>query len=92
MGSNLVEELLKGGEDIVVLDNMHIASCNDLPGINHDTKKIYHLGISSTLPIYKKNTYLVGEALGFNKENTVRDIIGDQLDYYIAEKKHRRFY
>jgi UDP-glucose 4-epimerase len=80
IGSNLVEELLKSGEDIVVLDNMHTgspsnleglqdklklikASCNDLPGMDLHPEKIYHLGIPSSSPMYKKNPYLVGEAL-----------------------------
>ena len=80
IGSNLVEELLKVGEDIVVLDNMHTgspgnleglqgslkliqASCNDLPDMDLHPEKIYHLGIPSSSPMYKKNPYLVGEAL-----------------------------
>lgn len=80
IGSNLVEELLSAGEDIVVLDNMHTgspsnleglqgrleivqASCNDLPGMDLHPEKIYHLGIPSSSPMYKKNPYLVGEAL-----------------------------
>jgi UDP-glucose 4-epimerase len=80
IGSNLVEELLAAGEDVVILDNMHTgspgnldgmegslklirASCNDLPGMDLDPEKIYHLGIPSSSPMYKKNPYLVGEAL-----------------------------
>jgi UDP-glucose 4-epimerase len=80
IGSNLVEELLKVGEDIVVLDNMQTgspgnleglqgslkliqASCNDLPDMDLHPDKIYHLGIPSSSPMYKKNPYLVGEAL-----------------------------
>jgi nucleoside-diphosphate-sugar epimerase len=56
IGSNLVEELLKAGEDILVLDNMHTVSPSN------------HLGILFTSPMYKKNSYLVGEAFGFKKE------------------------
>ena len=80
IGSNLVEELAAAGEDVVVLDNMHTgspdnleglegrfkliqASCNDLPGMDLHPEKIYHLGIPSSSPMYKKNPYLVGEAL-----------------------------
>lgn len=80
IGSNLVEELLAAGEDVVVLDNMHTgspgnldglkgslkvirASCNDLPGMDLCPERIYHLGIPSSSPMYKKNPYLVGEAL-----------------------------
>ncbi len=80
IGSNLVEELLAAGEDVVVLDNMHTGSpenlkglvgnlrliqgsCNDLPGMDLHPERIYHLGIPSSSPMYKKNPYLVGEAL-----------------------------
>ena len=79
IGSNLVEELLAAGEDVVVLDNMHTgspsnlaglkgleliqASCNDLPEMDLHPEKIYHLGIPSSSPMYKKNPYLAGVAL-----------------------------
>ena len=80
IGSNLVEELLAAGEEVVVLDNMHTgspgnlaglqgslklirASCNDLPGLDLHPEMIYHLGIPSTSPMYKKNPCLVGELL-----------------------------
>jgi UDP-glucose 4-epimerase len=80
IGSNLVEELLEAGEDVVVLDNMHTgspenlkglegslklihASCNDLSGMDLHPERIYHLGIPSSSPMYKKNPYLVGEAI-----------------------------
>ncbi|MDD1762462.1 MAG: NAD-dependent epimerase/dehydratase family protein [Methanothrix sp.] len=80
IGSNLVEELLAAGENVVVLDNMHTgspsnldglkgclkiieASCNNLLGMDLCPEKIYHLGIPSSSPMYKKNPYLVGEAL-----------------------------
>jgi UDP-glucose 4-epimerase len=39
------------------------ASCNDLPGMDLHPEKIYHLGIPSSSPMYKKNPYLAGEAL-----------------------------
>ncbi len=80
IGSNLVEELLRAGEEVVILDNMHTgtpnnledlkgslelikASCNDLPEMDLHPEKIYHLGIPSSSPMYKKNPYLVGDAL-----------------------------
>lgn len=80
IGSNLVEELLAAGEEVVVLDNMHTgslsnleglkgslelikASCNELPEMDLRPEKIFHLGIPSSSPMYKKNPYLVGEAL-----------------------------
>jgi len=80
IGSNLVEELLAAGEEVIVLDKMHTgspanleglkghltvirASCNQIPDMDLQAEKIYHLGIPSSTPMYKKNPYLVGEAL-----------------------------
>jgi UDP-glucose 4-epimerase len=40
IGSNLVEELLKAGEDIVVLDNMHTGSPGNLEGLQGIMKLI----------------------------------------------------
>jgi UDP-glucose 4-epimerase len=39
------------------------ANCNDLPGLDLHPEMIYHLGIPSSSPMYKKNPYLVGESL-----------------------------
>jgi len=80
IGSNLVEALLQAGEDVVVLDNMHTGSvenltglegrlklitgsCNDLSRMDLSPERIYHLGIPSSSPMYKRNPYLVGEAI-----------------------------
>ena len=80
IGSNLVEDLLRAGEDVLVLDNMHTGSaenlaglegrleliqksCNDLSTLDIHPQKIYHLGIPSSSPMYKRNPYLVGEAI-----------------------------
>ncbi|WP_348305420.1 NAD-dependent epimerase/dehydratase family protein [Methanothrix sp.] len=80
IGSNLVEGLLRAGEDVLVLDNMHTGSaenlaglegrleliqcsCNDLSALDIHPQKIYHLGIPSSSPMYKRNPYLVGEAI-----------------------------
>lgn len=80
IGSNLVENLLASGEEVVVLDNMHTgsktnledlggrlrvvqASCNDIRGLDLSPEKIYHLGIPSSSPMYKKDPFLVGEAI-----------------------------
>ena len=53
--SNL--EDLKGSLELIK------ASCNDLPEMDLHPEKIYHLGIPSSSPMYKKNPYLVGDAL-----------------------------
>lgn len=80
IGSNLVEKLLAAGEDVVVLDNMHTGSvenlkdfegrlelvqksCSDLSKMDLNPKNIYHLGIPSSSPMYKRDPRLVGEAI-----------------------------
>jgi UDP-glucose 4-epimerase len=80
IGSNLVEDLLRAGEDVLVLDNMHTGSaenlaglegrleliqmsCTDLSALDIHPQKIYHLGIPSSSPMYKRNPCLVGEAI-----------------------------
>ena len=80
IGSNLTEDLLASGEEVVVLDNMHTgsktnlddldgrlkvvqASCNQIPRLDLNPEEIYHLGIPSSSPMYKKDPFLVGEAI-----------------------------
>jgi UDP-glucose 4-epimerase len=55
IGSNLVD--LKGRLKVIK------ASCNELPEMDIHPEKIYHLGIPSSSPMYKKDPYLEGEAL-----------------------------
>ena len=43
------------------------------------------------VPILLSDTKKI-EALGFKKEYTVRDIIRDQLDHYLAEKERKGSY
>ena len=43
------------------------------------------------VPILLSDTKKI-EALGFKKEHTVRDIIRDQLDHYLAEKERKGSY
>lgn len=99
IGSNLLEELLAAGEDVVVLDNMHTGStenlkglegnlkliqgsCNDLPGMDLHPERIYHLGIPSSSPMYKKDPYLVGEALnGFTAVFELAKSSGSRVVY-----------
>jgi len=78
IGSNLVEELVRGGEDVIVLDNLQTGSlrnlegldveivtmsCNDIPRLDVNADMIFHLGIPSSSPMYKENPLLVGEAV-----------------------------
>jgi UDP-glucose 4-epimerase len=79
IGSNLVEDLLASGKKVIVLDNMDTgsrsnledlgdlevieASCVDSSKFNLKPEAIYHLGIPSSSPMYKKNPFLVGDAI-----------------------------
>jgi UDP-glucose 4-epimerase len=81
IGSNLVEDLLESGKDVIVLDNMstgklsnlanlknpHLTiiqeSCNNLAELAMKPEEIYHLGIPSSSPMYKKDPMLVGAAI-----------------------------
>ncbi len=80
IGSNLVEMLLAEGKEVLVLDNMHTGSpdnlkglpgrlkvihgsCNGIADMDLNPEAIYHLGIPSSSPMYKKDPSLVGEAL-----------------------------
>lgn len=81
IGSHLVEELIKKGNELVVVDNLHTGSLDnitnyikDIDFINKDTGSIiqkdikdidgiFHLGISSSSPMYKENPSLVGKSI-----------------------------
>lgn len=81
IGSNLVGELVKRGEDVTVIDNFSTGSMNNLESVRGKVKVIrapcskipklkipkvkliFHLGIPSSSPMYRKNRLLVGEAI-----------------------------
>ncbi|MGB9924002.1 MAG: NAD-dependent epimerase/dehydratase family protein, partial [Methanothrix sp.] len=78
IGSNLVEELVRSGERVIVLDNLQTGSlrnlegldaeivtmsCNDIPRLDVNADMIFHLGIPSSSPMYRDNPLLVGEAV-----------------------------
>ena len=80
IGSNLVEDLLASGMDVVVLDNFTTGSrenleglsgklevmegsCLELPNLDLNPDGIYHLGVPSSSPMYKRKPLLVGEAI-----------------------------
>ncbi len=72
--SNL--EDLKGSLELIK------ASCNDLSEMDLHPEKIYHLGIPSSSPMYKKNPYLVGEALnGFTSVFELAKRSGSRVIY-----------
>ncbi|MGQ9788189.1 MAG: NAD-dependent epimerase/dehydratase family protein [Candidatus Hadarchaeaceae archaeon] len=82
IGSNLVEELVRLGEDVLVLDDFSTGSLENLKAVQNkvkivptscqrllelklpEIKKIFHLGIPSSSPMYRDNPALVGEAIG----------------------------
>lgn len=79
IGSNLTEDLFGVGRRGGFLDNMHTGSktnLDDLDDVEGSSSKlqpnsrldlnpeeIYHLGIPSSSPMYKKDPFLVGEAI-----------------------------
>ncbi|MHC1631804.1 MAG: NAD-dependent epimerase/dehydratase family protein [Methanotrichaceae archaeon] len=80
IGSNLVEDLLASGEEVVVLDNLDSgslhnlkdldgsldvieASCVNIPKLDINPDAIYHLGIASSSPMYKRDPMLVGDVI-----------------------------
>jgi len=78
IGSNLVERLVKEGYSVVVFDNLHTGSLKNIEGLDveffnepysklgeivPEAEVIFHLGIPSSTPMYKRNPKLVGEAI-----------------------------
>jgi len=78
IGSNLVERLVKEGYSVVVFDNLHTGNPKNIEGLDVEffsepysklaeivpkAEVIFHLGIPSSSPMYKRNPKLVGEAI-----------------------------
>ncbi len=78
IGSNLVERLVKEGYNVTVFDNLSTGNTANIEGLNvkfynrtydHlgslnlDFDVIFHLGIPSSSPMYKRNPQLVGLAI-----------------------------
>ena len=78
IGSHIVEELVKKGEDVIVIDNLHTGNlenikefdveflngrAKEISSIKKSVNGIFHLGIYSSSPMYKENRSLVNEAL-----------------------------
>ena len=79
IGSNLVERLVEEGNKIIVVDNFHTGnvsnlkhlknainiihtSCSEIP-MDIEVDGIFHLGIYSSSPMYKKDPSLVGKVI-----------------------------
>lgn len=82
IGSNLVEDLVREGNEIIVVDNLSTGSLDNLSSVKAQIKFIkaqagavlemkelknidgvYHLGIPSSSPLYRKNPLLSGQAI-----------------------------
>ncbi len=78
IGSNLVERLIEEGHKVTVFDDLSTGSLKNIEGLNvkffnepyekiptlvERTDEIFHLGIPSSSPMYKRNPYLVGKAI-----------------------------
>lgn len=77
IGSNLVGNLINEGNEVVVLDNFHTGSHDNIiendnlmvikgditTSVDGKLDGIFHLGIPSSTPMYKKNKYLMGNTI-----------------------------
>ena len=78
IGSHLVEELVRKGEEVIVIDNLHTGDLENIKefgveflegrvkkisSIKKSVDCIFHLGIYSSSPMYKENRFLISEAL-----------------------------
>ena len=78
IGSNLVERLLEEGYRVTVFDNLSTGNLKNIEGLDakffnepyekipslvHDIDIIFHLGIPSSSPMYKREPHLVGKAI-----------------------------
>ncbi|MCS7120958.1 MAG: NAD-dependent epimerase/dehydratase family protein [Nitrososphaerota archaeon] len=78
IGSNLVERLVREDHSVTVIDNLHTGSLKNIEGLDvkfynepysrlreivGGADVIFHLGIPSSSPMYRRNPRLVGEAI-----------------------------
>jgi len=104
IGSNLVEKLIKEGNEVIVIDNLHTGSLYNLKGLNIKFVKgdageidriidpidgIFHLGIPSSSPMYKKKRELIYKAiedwikiLEYATKNKVKIILASTSSIY----------
>ena len=76
IGSNLAEHLLNVGHNVIIFDDLSTGSLKNIAGLNvefyseynkiHKLSKvdgIFHLGMPSSSPMYRKNPWLVGKTV-----------------------------
>ena len=91
IGSNLVERLVRDGYSVTIFDNLHTGSLENIKGLDVEffngpyskmadivpkADVVFHLGIPSSSPMYKRNPKLVGKA------------INDAIDIFEYAKKN----
>jgi UDP-glucose 4-epimerase len=85
IGSNLVEELLKAGEDIVVLDNMHTGSPSNLEGLQGKLKLIKaSCNDLSDMDLHPEKIYHLGIPSSSPMYKMNPDLVGEALNGFIA--------
>jgi len=93
IGSHLVDRLLAGGYEVLVIDNLHTGKEGNLPkdglltfhrGPSRDISSVakapdvvFHLGMYSSSPMYKENPHLVSE------------VVDDAIAVYEFSRKER---
>jgi UDP-glucose 4-epimerase len=97
IGSNLVERLVKDGYDVIVFDNLSTGNLRNIEGLNvrffnkpyqnipvlvPDADLIFHLGMPSSSPMYKRDPGLLGR--------TINDAIS--IFEYAKERKCKVIY
>jgi UDP-glucose 4-epimerase len=79
IGSNLVEELVKRGHDVVVVDDLSLGTKENVRELDvelytsisdffksngvKEVDAVFHLGMPSSSPMYRENPYLVGKTI-----------------------------
>ncbi|MBS7639764.1 MAG: NAD-dependent epimerase/dehydratase family protein [Candidatus Bathyarchaeia archaeon] len=78
IGSNLVERLVGDGHEVIVFDNLSTGSLRNIEGLDvkffsdpyeripdlvSNVDLIFHLGMPSSSPMYKRNPWLVGRTI-----------------------------
>ena len=78
IGSNLVERLVKEGHSVTIFDNLSTGNLKNIEGLDAESfdepysrltdlaphmDAVFHIGIPSSSPMYKRNPGLVGEAI-----------------------------